>query len=105
MLATKQPQLHSQLEPNPNNKQQAYSLQVNDIHLRFGTKLPPPKEPIITKVIDTKNGLASQLVNVPISPSVQAPNPPFPQRLVPTTPSKPSPVATNLLDQLKKMTI
>ena len=68
MLATKQPQLHSQLEPNPNNKQQAYSLQVNDIHLRFGTKLPPPKEPIINKVVDTENGLASQLVDVLISP-------------------------------------
>ena len=88
-IPQKQPQLPTQPAPNPNNKQQDYSLQVNDIHLRSGTKLPAPIGPIITEVDDIENGLANQPVDIPISPSIQAPTPPFPQRLVPMAPSKP----------------
>jgi len=67
--------------------------------------LHAPKGPILTDVTDTKNVPASQLVDVPISSPVQAPTPPFPQRLVPIAPSKPNLVAIDLLDQLKQMTI
>ena len=67
--------------------------------------MPTPKGPIIIKVTNTKNVLASQPIDAPIPPSIQAPTPPFPQRLVLVAPSKPNPIETNLLDQLKKMTI
>ena len=80
-------------------------MQSNDIHLRSGTKFLAPKGPIITEVPDTKNVPVSQLVDAPTPASIQAPTPPFPQKLVPVAPSKPHSVATDLLDQLNKMTI
>ena len=66
---------------------------------------PIPKGPIIIEVTDTKYVLASQPVDPPIPPSIQAPTLPYPQRLVPATPSKPNPIETDLLDKLKHMIV
>ena len=100
-------QLLAQPTPNPNNKQQAYSLQINDIHLRSGTTLLAPKEPIITEVADAEDIPVNQPVDVP--PIVQTTpvpkNPPYPQRLSQVVPPKENPIATNLIDQLKQMTV
>lgn len=57
-----------------------------------------PKGPIITEVTNTENVPTSQLADASITLSVQASTPPYPQRLVPTTPSKPNHVAIDLLD-------
>ena len=74
--------------------------------MRLGTKLFSPKGPIITEVVDTKNILVIKPADTSIPPSTKASTtPPYSQRLEPSTPSKPNPIATDLLDQLKQMIV
>ena len=103
----KQPQLPAQPAPNPNSakpssQQQRYSITLNDIHLRSGTTLASPQQPIIMEVDDTNIESVQEPTNV-VSPTAK--KPPFPSRLTEQVFPNENQVALDFLDQLKQMTV
>jgi hypothetical protein len=93
--------------PNPNNtkpppQHQGYSISLYDIHLRSGTTLVSPQQPIITEVEDT----SAESVNVPtthVPPTTK--EPPFPSRLAEPTSLVENQAMLDLLEQLKQITV
>ena len=66
-----------------------YALNVANIHLIFGTNLPTPKSPLITKILDTL-AASKTIVSKEVDPtnttsSTQAQptvEPPFPEKII-----------------------
>lgn len=100
-------QLTVQPNPNLNNtkqhaQQQSYAISLNDIHLRSGTTLPAPQNPIITKFEDPPT---EHIDDSNQKTYLVAKEPPFPHRLIEQSqPAENHPVI-DFFNQLKQMTI
>ena len=75
---------------------------MNDIHLRFGTMLALPQQPIIIEVDDTNVESVQEPTSI-VSPAAK--KPPFPSRLTEKILPSENQAALDLLKQLKKMTV